>query len=218
MPTRPRRVREAPGRTPTAAEVMRRAQILDATIAVIAEQGAARLSLQSVADTVGITKGAVVYHVGTKQQLVRETYEYVLGGYIGHIASQVEAASDPTAAVVAYLQAQTGWLRDHRDHARLIVEALATPDTGINDSPVSPRRHNALTSMLSDALHLDPATARIRAVILAGAVDATIGAWLEDPAFNVDAATSAIIDMALATAPGSAGADSPEGRLGHEPA
>ncbi|MCP2635704.1 TetR/AcrR family transcriptional regulator [Microbacterium sp. HD4P20] len=176
---------------------MRRSQILDATIAVIAEHGAAGLSLQSVADVVGITKAAVIYHVGTKQQLVKETYEHVLARYIDHIAREVDAAPDPRSAVVAYLRAQTAWLQSNRDSARLIVEALATSDAGIEDAPHSPRRHDALTAMLTEALGLDEGAARIRAVVLAGATDAAISAWLDDPGFDVTAATEVIEDIAL---------------------
>jgi AcrR family transcriptional regulator len=48
----------------------RRVQLLDAAIAVIRRDGAAALTLDSVAAEAGVTKGGVLYHFGSKRALI----------------------------------------------------------------------------------------------------------------------------------------------------
>lgn len=195
MPTRSRQIRDAAGRPPTAAELARRQQILDATITVIARAGWVGCTLQSVADEIGITKAAVIYHVGTKQDLVRQAYNAVMHQFTDYLQSQLEGAVDATDALHQFVGSQIRYLRDHPSHARVITEAIiAGPAVGVDDTPQSPERTAVLVTLIHAARteapeRIDDDTL---AVLLAGTIDAAVQAWLENPSFNLDDAVHGI--------------------------
>ncbi|MFB8387483.1 TetR/AcrR family transcriptional regulator [Microbacterium sp. NPDC055910] len=187
-------MREAAGRPPTAAELARRREILDATIAVIARGGWAACTLQSVADEIGVTKAAVIYHVGTKAGLVEQAYSFVITAFTEAVQARVEAATDPSDALVRFAHAHLDYMRDHRDHARVIAEALddAHPNE-LDDRPTSPDRALPVIALIEAARAADTSPApqegpRVVATALGGMIDAAVAAWLQDPAFDLDAA------------------------------
>jgi AcrR family transcriptional regulator len=200
MPTIPRRVRQASGRPETPTEQARRAQLIAVTIAVIAEHGYARCSLQRIADAAGITKAAVIYHFATKQDVIRAAYAVVIEAMIAYVGEQIEAATTTPGRVEAYLSAMIGYLGAHPQHVRLIVEALdETNATGIDDRANPEARWKPL-AILIDAARADGAyprdlDARTLAVILGGALDAILMESLRDPSFDLAVATRAILGI-----------------------
>ncbi|MEJ1088080.1 TetR/AcrR family transcriptional regulator [Microbacterium sp. Mu-80] len=194
MPTRARRVRDAGGRPPTATEVARRRQILDATISIVGRAGWAACTLQSVADEIGVTKAAVIYHVGTKAGLVEQAYSFVIDDFVAFVQVRLETAGTPLDAVVTFALAHLEHMREHRDHARLIAESLtdAAP-ADIDDRPTSVSRTapavaliDAARAAAADTGSREPAI--VVATVLNGMVDAAVAAWLQDPGFDLDAA------------------------------
>lgn len=195
MPTRSRRVREAAGRPPTAAELTRRREILDATIAIIGRAGWAACTLQSVADEIGVTKAAVIYHVGTKAGLVEQAYSFVIQAFTSYVQTRVEQAADPLDAVVHYAHAHIDYMREHREHARVIAEALdGAHSTDIDDHPSAVSRAEPGIAMIEAARAAGfggaqhPESARIVATVLNGMVDSAVAAWLHDPVVDLEAA------------------------------
>lgn len=195
MPTRSRSVRDAAGRPPTSAEVARRRQILDATIAVIGRGGWAACTLQSVADEIGVTKAAVIYHVGTKAGLVEQAYSHVVEEFAVFVQERVEAAVDSLDVVVQFASAHLDYMRAHRDHARVIAETLDDAhQTEISDSPTTPARAEPAITMIEAARAegyggaRHPESAAVVATVLSGMIDAAVAAWLQDPAFDLEAA------------------------------
>lgn len=65
-PERPRRVRKAPEE--------RRREILDAAVSLISERGYNGISIQDVADAVGVTKQGVLRYIGSKDNLLAMVY------------------------------------------------------------------------------------------------------------------------------------------------
>jgi TetR/AcrR family transcriptional regulator len=195
MPTRSRSQRDAAGRAPTAAGLGRRRQILDATIAVIARSGWAAGTLQAVADELGVTKAAVIYHVGTKAELVRQAYDAVIESFVEYVSGAVEEATDPLDAVERFARAHLDYMREHPDHARVIVEVLGGESDG--DSPSSPGRAVPLAGLITAARSGDESAidATVLATVIAGAIDGSVQAWLDDPAFDLDAADLALVAL-----------------------
>lgn len=196
MPTRSRRVREAAGRPPTTAELARRQEILDATIAIIGRGGWAACTLQSVADEIGVTKAAVIYYVGTKAGLVEQAYSFVIQAFTGYVQQRVEAASDPLDAIVRFAHAHLEYMRAHRDHARVMAEALdETAAIGIDDHPTKPARAAPAIAMIDAARAAGlgdasrPEDSRVIATVLNGMVDSAVAAWLIDPGFDLESAS-----------------------------
>jgi AcrR family transcriptional regulator len=186
-------VRTASGRPPTAAELARREQLVEATIGLVAEVGWRGFTIQRVADAVGVTKAAVIYHVGSREQLVRAAYQRVIGGFTEAVGGRVATAENPVQVVELMLRAQLAYFRAHPDHARVIVEALGS-DLGLDDAPDSPERRDALAGFIL-AAGGDPHSAGVLAVLLNGALDAAVAASLADPSFDLAAAEEELIAL-----------------------
>lgn len=56
-----------------------REKILDAAMAVVREQGVAKLTLDEAAKVAGVSKGGVLYHFKTKDDLIRGMVERLIG-------------------------------------------------------------------------------------------------------------------------------------------
>jgi TetR/AcrR family transcriptional regulator, cholesterol catabolism regulator len=62
----------------------RRGEILDAFVRYVAERGYDRTNIGDIADELGMSKGTIVHHFGTKAQMLRELEET-------HLARQLDA-------------------------------------------------------------------------------------------------------------------------------
>src|ERR1700742_4051324 len=62
----------------------RRDEILDAFVRYVAERGYDRTNLGDIADELGMSKGTIVHHFGTKAQMLRELEET-------HLACELDA-------------------------------------------------------------------------------------------------------------------------------
>ena len=69
--------------------------ILDTAIKMVAEKGVTAVSLQSVADVVGISKGGLLHHYASKQKLTEAMIVYILQQIDSKIDELIEA--DQTA-------------------------------------------------------------------------------------------------------------------------
>ena len=89
-------------REPTPTERVRREQLIDVTIDLIAANGYQGTSLAGIAAAAGITKAAVLYHFTAKDALVRAAHETVLAALDREVAAAVDAAgaADGPAAYV----------------------------------------------------------------------------------------------------------------------
>ena len=59
--------------------------ILEAAFAVVAEQGANRLTIDAVAAESGFSKGGVLYHFATKHELLKSMLDYLVDANLGRI-------------------------------------------------------------------------------------------------------------------------------------
>ena len=75
----------------------RRAELLDAALAVIRRDGAQALTLDAVAAEAGVSKGGVLYHFGSKRALI--------DGLIGSWLDEFGARLDPDDPAASYVRA-----------------------------------------------------------------------------------------------------------------
>ncbi|MFI5839997.1 TetR/AcrR family transcriptional regulator [Catenuloplanes sp. NPDC051500] len=178
----------------TLTEQARRAQLIGVTITLVAEHGYPGTSLARIAEAAGISKAAVLYHFPSKDAVVRAAYASVLDGVVAQVGAAVEGR-DGAAALEAYLRSMAGYMREHPDHARMIIEALIA-DTG---TPQGPGRHEtvaALVTAAADAGDYRPdVDVRTTAIIINGALDAIVTESLADPAFDTAHAAEQLILM-----------------------
>ena len=187
-------------RRPTFTEQARRRQLVEVTIQLIARHGYAKCSLQRIAEAAGITKAAVIYHFASKQAVVRAAYDSVIAGLTAHVAEALAAAPTAGAAVDAYVRALIGYLADHPDHVRVIVESLDDAhDTGIDDRPASAARWRPVAALVDAAkdagVYRPDVDARTLAIMLGGAIDAVVAESLTDPAYDLGSAADAVVDL-----------------------
>ncbi|TWS18391.1 TetR family transcriptional regulator [Tsukamurella asaccharolytica] len=103
----------------------RRAQLVDAAIAVIAEHGYPAASVAKIADHVGIAKSVALYHFRTKDELVAAVTTAVFTVAAGYIVPSIAAAQTATDKLAAYIRANAAFLAEHRA-ATVALREIAT--------------------------------------------------------------------------------------------
>lgn len=183
----------------TFAERARREQLINVTIALIAENGAARTSLQNIADAASITKAAVLYHYPTKKDVIRAAYEVVRTGLIDHMRTRIEAAPTPGAAIEAYLTSQLEYLAENPQHVRVMAESFTDPDFGITEHADTQARWRPLADLITHAqangeydTHID---AGAHAIMFGGAVDALTAETLTNADFSLLQGSAALLGI-----------------------
>jgi TetR/AcrR family transcriptional repressor of bet genes len=84
----------------------RRAQLIEATIQVIAAKGYARSTMSDVAGRAGLSHGLVNFHFQSKENLLLETLLYLAAEYTANWQAAVAGAgSDPADQLLALLMA-----------------------------------------------------------------------------------------------------------------
>ncbi|HEY3773660.1 MAG TPA: TetR/AcrR family transcriptional regulator [Solirubrobacteraceae bacterium] len=113
-----------PGRQkqPTFTGAARRAQIVAAAIDTIAEVGYGQASLARIAQRVGISKGVIVYHFDSKEELVKAVVVEVLSKARDYIVPRIEAASGGRGKLCAYIDSNIGFMGEYRSHLIAVAE------------------------------------------------------------------------------------------------
>ena len=173
-------------------EQVRRAQLIEVTIALVAEHGYAGTSLARIAEGAEITKAAVLYHFPSKDAVVEAARAWVLEALVAQVGAAVEAATTAEAPA-AYVRAMVGHFRDHPRHTRMIIEASL--HTGGGERPEPETRWRPLAGLLEAAG--TPGDPRTTAIILSGAIDGIVTERLADPAYDCDAAAGQLIATVL---------------------
>jgi AcrR family transcriptional regulator len=79
--------------------------LVRAAYAVLSEHGVDRMSLQDVADAADVSKGLVLYHFKSKENLVLTTMRWVLTRVAERIRASLEEATTPEEQVAAMIAA-----------------------------------------------------------------------------------------------------------------
>lgn len=184
----------------TRIERERRAQIIAATITLVAERGHAETSLSRIAQAAGVAKGTVVYHFTTKDAVLAAAYQQVLTSLVTHVAERVEAVPIRQAPE-AYVRAMLEHLTGHPEHARTIVQVgLAAAANGDRVRPPGQQRWAPLAALLGEAVassgrSVNTDKLRTLAVLVGGMIDAVVAEFLDDPTYDADAAAKQIVDL-----------------------
>lgn len=95
----------APSFTRTDADT-RRLWLIEATVRVLAREGAAGASVRAIALDAGVSPGLVTHHFGSVDALIAATYDHVDTQVSAALATAVAAAgTDPRARLSAYVAA-----------------------------------------------------------------------------------------------------------------
>lgn len=175
-------------------EQARRAQLIEVTIALVAERGYAATSLANIAQAAGITKGAVLYHFATKDAVVAAAYGVVLQGLVDHVGEAVDAAA-VAQRPAAYVRGMIQHLRTHPQHTRMLTQSLL-----LVAEPRSLRERWApLEALIVAARETTsrpaPLDTRSLAIVVGGGIDAIVTERLADPYYDTEAASEVLVQM-----------------------
>ncbi|UFN46425.1 TetR/AcrR family transcriptional regulator [Nocardioides okcheonensis] len=123
--------------TRSVASSARRAQILDATIAVVAEEGFARATFARIAERGGLSSTRLIsYHFAGKDDLVAALVEHVVAGIGEHVGSRVSAADTARGRLAAYVEGVVSYADTHRaPMSALLQVAMAGAGGSAMDAP-----------------------------------------------------------------------------------
>src|ERR1700751_769152 len=83
----------------------RRTEILDAFVRYVAERGYDRTNIGDIADELGMSKGTIVHHFGTKAQMLRELEETHLARELDVLRMAWERLAAPHERIAAIIYA-----------------------------------------------------------------------------------------------------------------
>lgn len=175
-------------------EEARRAQIVKAAIAVIAEHGYEAASLARIARHAGISKGVISYHFSGKDELMHQVVVHVYTRIAEHMAPRVDAEPDPSAKLRRHVLAVAEYMRGHREQLMALGGVFANartpegePEYGFaGNEPI----YAALEELFAegqDSGAFRGFDRRVMAVTLQGAVDAMFGYWAAHPEHDLEA-------------------------------
>jgi TetR/AcrR family fatty acid metabolism transcriptional regulator len=116
-------------------ETARRAQIMAAAIDTIAERGYGQASLARIAKTAGTSKGVLLYHFGSKDDLLRELVGELSGKGRAYLGPRLEAEPTGMGTLRTYIEANLAFIRDNRNHVLATVE-IALNGRSADGSPL----------------------------------------------------------------------------------
>ncbi|MBM3302878.1 MAG: TetR/AcrR family transcriptional regulator [Deltaproteobacteria bacterium] len=91
-------------------EAIRRAQILDAAIRTIAEQGADSVTLENIAKAAGLSKGGIIHYFANKELLFREAFSQFFDRIFRRSKETMDQFENPLDRILAF-----EWLFDRTD-------------------------------------------------------------------------------------------------------
>jgi len=133
MRSKNRTVGQQKGRT--FIETARRAQIVAAAIDTIAELGYGQASLARIAETAGTSKGVIMYHFGSKDDLIRELVAELSAKGRAYLGPRLEAEPTGAGMLRTYIESNLAFMRENRNHVVAIVEIVFN-GRGADGSPL----------------------------------------------------------------------------------
>jgi AcrR family transcriptional regulator len=199
------------GRTFT--ETARRAQIVAAAIETIAELGYGQASLARIAETAGTSKGVIIYHFGSRDELIRELVAELVARGVAYMEPRIDAEPTGPGKLRAYIESNLAFMRENRNHMVAIVEialnARAADGSRLYDFSIQDGGVAALQGLLAYfqgtgefRAGFDP---HVMAMAIRVAINAVPAQLARDPALDIGHYAREIADLFhLATRPGQA--------------
>jgi TetR/AcrR family transcriptional regulator, fatty acid metabolism regulator protein len=175
-------------------ETARRAQIVAAAIDAIAELGYGQASLARIAETAGTSKGVILYHFGSKDDLIRELVAELSAKGRAWMAPRLEAKSTGAGMLRTYIEANMSFIRENRSHVAAVVEialnARSAEGSPLYDMSIREEGAEALRQILvyfqgagEFRADFDPA---VMAMAIRATLDAVPARLARDPGLDLD--------------------------------
>lgn len=123
-------------------EAARREQVLKAAYQLATKRGLSALTIRDVAERAGLSSGLVLFHFGTKEQLLLELLEWVLASTtILHVGPEIHAIEPPLDRMLAVLRQEMARLSAEPARIRLFFDFWSA---GIWNRPIRVRMQREL--------------------------------------------------------------------------
>ena len=175
-------------------ETARRAQIIAAAVDTIAELGYGQASLARIAETAGTSKGVIIYHFGSKDDLVREVVAELSAKGRAYMGPRLEAESTGAGMLRTYIEANLAFVRQNRSHVAAVVEialnARSADGHPLYDMSIREEGAEALRQLLGYFQGTGEFRADFDPAVMAMAIRATLDAvparLARDPGLDLD--------------------------------
>lgn len=161
--------------------------LIRTTYQAISEQGVHRVSLQEIADRAGVSKGIILYHFKTKDQLILRTMEWVLSRNAERIRQAIAGEQSPRRQVTVmidtiFLDADANrryylTYLDVLDHAARVAEfgKMTATFRSIINALYTVVIRNGVDGGVFSVIDVDEASTTMRAII-----DGLFLQWLQE--------------------------------------
>jgi TetR/AcrR family transcriptional regulator, fatty acid metabolism regulator protein len=137
-------------RSATFTEVARRAQIVEATIATIAEAGYQHASYAQIAKRAGLSStGLISYHFASKAELIGEVVREIVAAGQGFMLPRIESAAPGSDRLRAYIRSNLEFMATHPEHMRAVADILGASrrEPGGPPAPYAPLHAQGLAQL-----------------------------------------------------------------------
>jgi AcrR family transcriptional regulator len=195
---------------PTFTETARRAQIVGAAIDTIAELGYGQASLARIAAAAGASKGVIIYHFGSRDELIKELVAALVAKAGAYMRPRIEAEQTGAGMLRAYIESNLAFMAENRSHVAATVEialnARAADGSRLYDSAHHDMSVAAVQKLLAHfqdtGEFLSSFDPLVMALAIRAAIDSVASLLARDPGFDVGHHARELADLFLrATSP-----------------
>lgn len=181
-------------------EQARRHQIIEATIAAVAEEGYAGASLAKVAQRAKISKSVVVYYFGGKDELLETTVQQIYEEIWTFVRPRLLAEKTARGQLRAYIESEFAFLEQHRAKLLAISYILMNHRDRQGALYLHDRSEKESLRMLSTMLEQGQKSGEFRAfavrpmaATLMHAINGALGQWAADPNLSLSEYTQELV-------------------------
>jgi len=175
----------------------RRAQVLDATIELIAEEGFARATFARIAGRAGLSSTRLIsYHFDGKDDLVAALVEHVVGGIGQHVGARVMQQSTAAGRLSAYIEGVVEYADAHRAPMSALMQVAMAGAGGESTSGPSDLGH--LERILADGQahgEMRDFDTRVMAATIQRAVETVVFQLHADPGLDCAAYAGELVEL-----------------------
>ena len=95
----------------TSLKDIRKDEIMQAALIVLSERGSSNVTLDDIAKASGFSKGGITYYYSSKEELIKDVFEYFFEGIYKNAYKVMGEHTDPLTKILSY----GGWIFDQNN-------------------------------------------------------------------------------------------------------